>query len=116
MRIENLAAIASSGMRLESQRLAQSAANTANVNTPGYEARRIVAASRRGGGVSGKSVPTYGARGQRAQADAGASPLSNTDVAEERVTQLSSARAFQANVAVLRTADEVLGELIDRRA
>ena len=116
MRIENLAAIASSGMRLESQRLAQSAANTANVNTPGYEARRIVAASRLGGGVSGNSVPTYGPRGERVEADGSVTQLSNTDLVDEQVTQLSSVRAFQANVTVLRTADEMLGELIDRRA
>ena len=116
MRIENLAAIASSGMRLESQRLAQSAANTANVETPGYTARRIVAASRAGGGVSGTSVPTYGPRGLRVEGGGGVSEGSNTDLVEERVTQLSSVRAFQANVAVLRTADEVLGELVDLRA
>jgi flagellar basal-body rod protein FlgC len=116
MRIENLAAIASSGMRLESQRLAQSAANTANVETPGYEARRIVAASRSGGGVIGTSVPTYGPRGVRMEADGGVTQLSNTDPIDETVTQLSSVRAFQANVAVLRTADEMIGELLDRRA
>src|ERR1700712_5162642 len=104
MRIENLAAIASSGMRLESQRLAQSAANTANVETPGYTAQRIVAASRAGGGVRGTSVPTYGTRGVRVDADGSVSSGSNTDLIEETATQLSSVRAFQANVAVLRTA------------
>ena len=116
MRIENLAAIASSGMRLESQRLAQSAANTANVETPGYTAQRIVGASRAGGGVSAQSLPTYGPRGLRVESDGSVSETSNTDLVDEQVTQLSSLRAFQADVAVLRTGDEMLGELINRMA
>jgi flagellar hook protein FlgE len=37
------------------------------------------------------------------------------DMATEQVTQLSSLRAFQANVAVLRTADDMLGSLISQR-
>lgn len=116
MRIGNLTALASSGLRLETQRLAQSAANTANVETPGYEARRIVAASQIGGGVRGHSEPTYAPHAARVEEDGSVTELSNTDLVEERVTQLSSARSFQANVAVLRTADTLLGELIDRRA
>jgi flagellar basal-body rod protein FlgC len=116
MRIQNLAAIASSGMRLETQRLAQSAANTANVETPGYEARRVVGVTREGGGVSGVNMPTYSPRAMRIEENGAQTELSNTDMVEETATQLSSLRAFQANAAVLRTADEVLGELVNRRA
>jgi flagellar basal body rod protein FlgG len=116
MRLQNLAAIASSGMRLESQRLAQSAANVANVETPGYAARRIVAVSRVGGSVSGVSTPTYAPSAARVEEDGALTELSNTDLVEETVSQLSSLRAFQANVTVLRTADSMLGELINRRA
>jgi flagellar basal body rod protein FlgG len=116
MRIQNLAAIASSGMRLETQRLAQSAANTANVSTPGYEAQRVVGVTRAGGSVSGVSVPTYSPHATIVDDSGAVTEQSNTDLVEETVTQMSSLRAFQANVSVLRTADSMLGELIDRKA
>lgn len=103
-------------MRLESQRLAQSAANTANLETPGYAARRIVGVARVGGGVGGVSMPTYAPSTVRVEDGGGETQLSNTDLVEETVTQVSSLRAFQANVAVLRTADEMMGELVDRLA
>ena len=119
MRIQNVSAIASSGLRLESQRLAQSAANTANVDTPGYEARRVVGVSLEGGGVRGVSVPTYGRHAMRLEGEETSraqTQRSGTDLVEEQVTQLSSVRAFQANVTVLSTADAMLGELVNRKA
>jgi flagellar basal body rod protein FlgG len=103
-------------MRLESQRLAQSAANTANVETPDYAARRVVGVSQEGGGVRGVSVSTYGPHAVRVEEGGGTTQLSNTDLVEETVTQISSLRAFQANVSVMRTADEMLGELVNRLA
>ena len=103
-------------MRLETQRLAQSAANTANVETPDYSASRVVGVTQAGGGVSGVSVPTYGPHAMRVEEGGATTRLSNTDIVEEQATQLSSLRAFQANVTVLRTADEMLGELVNRRA
>lgn len=109
-------AIASSAMRVETQRLAQSAANTANVQTPGYEARRVDTVSLEGGGVRGESVATYGPAAVRVEEGGGTTQLSNTDLVEETVTQMSSLRAFQANASVLRSADEMLGELVRRRA
>lgn len=109
-------AIAGSGMRVETQRLAQSAANTANVQTPDYAARRVESVSQEGGGVRGVSVATYGPHAVRVEQGGGTTQLSNTNLVEETVTQISSLRAFQANVAVLRTADEMLGELVSRKA
>ena len=41
---------------------------------------------------------------------------SGTDLVEETATQIGGLRAFQANLAVLRTADEMLGELVKRTA
>jgi flagellar basal body rod protein FlgG len=116
MRINNAMAIASSAMRVETQRLAQSAANTANVQTPEYEAQRVDSVSIEGGGVRGVSVATYGPHAVRVEEGGGTTQLSNTDLVEETVTQMSSLRAFQANASVLRTADEMLGELVRRRA
>jgi flagellar basal body rod protein FlgG len=116
MRIGNAMTIASSGMRLETQRLAQSAANTANVQTPDYAARRVEGVTQVNGGVRGVSVPTYGPRAVRVEDNGSTTQLSNTDLVEETVTQITSLRAFQANVSVMRTADEMLGELVNRKA
>ena len=114
MQLSSLASIASSGLRVEARRLEQSAANVANVNTDGYEARRVESRSRPNGGVT---AAVYSRHGLPASPDGNATPVpSTTDLADERVTQLSSLRAFQANIAVLRTADAMLGELVDRKA
>jgi flagellar basal-body rod protein FlgC len=61
-------------------------------------------------------MPTYAPSTSRVEDDGSVTELSNSDLVEETVNQMSSLRAFQANVAVLRTADEMLGELINRRA
>ena len=41
---------------------------------------------------------------------------SNTDVAREFTNMISTERAFQANVASIRTADEMLGAILDTTA
>ena len=107
-----IGSIASSGLRAESRRLEQSAHNVANVNTDGYEAARVESRSEAHGGVS---TAVYTRQGLPAPA-ATTPGSSTTDLAEETVTQMSSQRAFQANIAVLRTADAMLGELVDRKA
>ena len=114
MQLGSLASIASSGLRVETRRLEQSAQNVANVNTDGYEAHRVESHSRAQGGVT---AAVYSRHGLPASAAGEPAPVpSSTDLAEERVTQLSSLRSFQANIAVLRTADAMLGELVDRTA
>jgi flagellar hook protein FlgE len=113
MQLGSLSSIASSGLRVETRRLEQSAQNVANVNTDGYEAHRVESHSRSQGGVT---AAVYSRHGLPAQAAGDAPSASTTDLAEERVTQLSSLRSFQANIAVLRTADAMLGELVDRKA
>jgi flagellar hook protein FlgE len=114
MQLGSLGSIASSGLRVETRRLEQSAQNVANVNTDGYEAHRVESHSRAQGGVD---AAVYSRHGLPAPARDGAAPVqSTTDLAEEQVTQLSSLRSFQANLAVLRTADAMLGELVDRKA
>jgi flagellar basal-body rod protein FlgC len=116
MQLGSLFSIANSGLAVESRRLAQSATNVANVNTDGYEGQRVVNVSRGGGGVAAASAPTYSPQGMRVEGDGSLARMSNTDIADEMITQLSSLRAFQANVAVLRTADEALGSLLDTKA
>ena len=116
MQIGRVSAIAISGLRTETQTLNQSAHNVANAETDGFEAERVVARERAGGGVEAEYAPTYGPHGTTQRDDGSLAVSSNTDLAEERVTQLSSLRAFQANIAVLRTSDEMLGELVRQKA
>jgi flagellar hook protein FlgE len=49
-------------------------------------------------------------------ADGSTTQASNTDFADERVTQLCCLRSFQANIATLRSSDEMLGELVNVKA
>ncbi|MFT4253298.1 MAG: flagellar basal body rod C-terminal domain-containing protein [Caulobacter sp.] len=63
--------------------------------------------------AAGMSAATgrLAASAQRVGADAGAS--AKTDLATERVEQISAKTDFSANAAVLRTADEMTGALLD---
>ena len=112
MQLGSVVSIANSGLRAETRRLEQSAQNVANINTDGYAAQRVESRSEAHGGVS---TAVYTRQGLPAQAG-GAAPESTTDLAEETVSQISSQHAFTANLAVLRTADAMLGELVDRKA
>ncbi|HEX4355538.1 MAG TPA: flagellar basal body rod C-terminal domain-containing protein [Polyangiales bacterium] len=116
MQLNNVASIAASGMRFQTQRLAQSAANVANMNTDGYEAEAVAGVTQLGGGVTAESYPTYAPHTLQVQDDGSTSSASNTDLESETVTQMTSLRGFQANLAVLRTSDEMLGSLLDQRA
>jgi flagellar basal-body rod protein FlgC len=117
MQIGNAASYALSGMRAQTERLAQSAQNVAHVNTDGYQARNESAATLATGGSAVAGPQTYGRfSASPISLDGSSSPASTTDLVGEQVTQLSSLRAFQANVAVLRTADAMTGELLDRNA
>jgi flagellar hook protein FlgE len=117
MQIGKVFATASSALRVESQRLAQSARNVANVNTDGYQPQRVDSETRITGGVTSSSAGTYARNAlvQPTQQGMSTAP-SNTDIADETVSQLSSLRAFQANVVVLHTSDQMLGELINQKA
>jgi flagellar basal body rod protein FlgG len=111
MQIGKALAVAANALQHETQRFSRSAHNVANVNTAGFDATQ----SHRS--TSADSPANYGRDGAQLQAsDAAETPFSNTDLAEERVTQLSSLRALQANIAMLRTADQMLGELVSRKA
>jgi flagellar basal-body rod protein FlgC len=131
MQIGNAFTPASSALRLETQRLSQSARNVASVNTGGIEAQddaqnvRNVRdtrdqndvrfdAARFNSDVGGNTTQTYGRNALAQRSEYNAAP-SNVDLVEERATQLSSLRSFQANVAALRTQDQTVGELVSRK-
>jgi flagellar basal body rod protein FlgG len=84
MSLSSLLSIGASGVRDAYQRLDVSAHNVANVNTPDYKARRA-------DGVE----------------------IGEVRLEREIVEQIAAKHAVSANVAVIRTAGDVHGELLD---
>jgi len=116
MQIGSAASYASNGLRAQTQRLEQSAQNVANVNTDGYQARSVEGQATQRAGQ--RDAAPAGYNRFASQVDSGASNAhpSNTDLVSETVTQIGSLQAFRANVAVLRAADETVGDLLNRNA
>jgi flagellar basal-body rod protein FlgC len=127
--------IAASGLRAQSQRLAVSADNVANVSSlgvhpdpqlakpEGFAPQRIVLSSQifggAGAGVAASTAPTVQASFLSYQPDHPAAdtdglvPLPNVSLEREVVEQIQALRLFQANVATIQTQDRMLGALLD---
>ena len=109
-----IGSIAASALAAESARVSTSAGNVANVNTDGFRARRTVTEATAGGGVVARTETSPAPPGPTVVDDGGAARvLSNVDLGSETVTQIVGQRAFEASLAVLRTADETTQALID---
>ncbi len=102
-----------SGMQAAFKMLDVSAHNTANINTDGFKRQRINLTENAIGGVT-STVET--------STDPGPSYLSgngtvvegsNADIGEEIVNQMIAQRYLSANIASLKTADEMYGSLLD---
>lgn len=120
-----------SGLRTQAVRLAVSADNVANARSIGvredgsspvqapYVPQQVTAVSTAGGGVRSEvsgvkppSVPVYQPDSDLADAE-GNVPYANVDIASELVSQMLAQRAYEANLAVIRTKDEMAGSLLD---
>lgn len=97
----NLASIAQSGLQVAQNRLGASAHNVANSQTDGFKRQTVQATAQAQGGVyiTFSRAATEGA-----------------DLNQEAVDQLSAKQSFAANLAVLKTADRVMGSLLDTKA
>ena len=93
----SLLRIAGSGLAAQSTRLQVSAHNTANLNTRDFTPQRV-ALQEAPGGVS---------------AIVESDPTPDVDLTTEVATQLSAARAYEANLAVLQAGVEQLDTLLD---
>lgn len=105
-----------SGVKAFERKVDVAARNVANAVTPGYEKLRAVHAEGAGGGVAShlERVPTPGAVVSASAAEgAPPVPLSNVDLAEETVEMLLGQRGYEANLQTIRTADQMLGTLLD---
>lgn len=124
--------IALSGLSAATTRLTASAQNVANAGTSGstpagggtppYQPWLVVQTSTTSGGVaanlqrsSAPPLETYAPESAQADAD-GMIALPDVDYASEAVDQVSAMASFKANLAVVRTADEMQKALLDTLA
>jgi flagellar basal-body rod protein FlgC len=102
---------ASSALRAYTEVINTTAHNVANINTEGYNPQRVRLSEARGGGVKAAIESTRNPAEVRQ--DAYISGKNNVNYATEAVNRIISLRSFQANTGVVRTADEMLGTLIN---
>lgn len=119
-----------SGLATQSKRFANSAQNVVNLgstgvrsgsaeNDTGFAPQRVQAVAGPQGGVRGQTVPIsppsvlrYDPGAPDAD-DEGLVARPNVSLEEETVTQIEAKRAYQANLRVIQTMDEMLGSLLD---
>jgi flagellar basal body rod protein FlgG len=106
-------AIALSGLNLQRRRIEATSANVANAATDDYQAVRVEAIAEEGGGVNGHIATTPDPGVIVIDDDGTPRTLSNTNLASERVAQISASNAFAANAAVIETTDEMERSLLD---
>lgn len=121
-------ATAASGMAVATARMARSAYNVANVNTPRFQPAREV--TQEGPVASGPrsttAAPTAAQTSPQTSAQLGESFSvhnfqgqtvgGNTDLAFEAIEQINAVHAFRANVAMLQADDERYGSLLSIKA
>lgn len=126
--------IALSGLTAQKQKLAASASNIANVSTSGalptatgaasavYKPLQVNFISESGGGVRADVVErkdaytaAYDPSSPHADAE-GMIAVPNVDLVEESVKITETKVSFRANLGVMKTQDEMLGELLDTLA
>lgn len=105
-----------SGLAAYAKQVEVTAHNVANVNTNGFKKSRTEFVSVATGGVL-PVVQKDESAGPTVLNNTGYSPtlveLSNVDLGEETVNQILSQRGFEANLNTLKTADDMLGTILD---
>ncbi len=105
-----------SGLTAFSTQIDVTAHNVANVNTDGFKKSYTEFVSVETGGVL-PVVRKDDSAGPMVLRDSGYGPiqveLSNVDLGEETVNQILAQRGFEANISTLKTADDMLGTILD---
>lgn len=105
-----------SGLTAYAKQIEVSAHNVANVNTEGFKKSRAEFVEVETGGVL-PVVHKDESAGPALLKDSGYGPaqveLSNVDLGEEAVNQMIAQRGFEANLRTLKTADDMLGSILD---
>lgn len=110
--------VARSGLAASALRLSTSAHNVANALTPGFQPLAVDAEERPEGGVEARAVAGNdpGVESRLDAAALGYGAASGTDLATELVSQMAAAASYRANLASLRTADELAASLLSVRS
>ena len=107
-----------SGLTAFSTQVAVTAANVANVTTDGFKKSRTELIAVESGGVR-SAIQKDETAGPTILNHTGYGPaqleLSNVDLAEETVNRIIGQRGFEANIQTVKTADEMLGTILDIR-
>jgi len=107
-----------SGLTAFSTQVAVTADNVANVTTDGFKKSRTELIAVESGGVR-SAIQKDETAGPTILNHTGYGPiqleLSNVDLAEEAVNQIIGQRGFEANIQTVKTADEMLGTILDIR-
>ncbi|ODU45231.1 flagellar basal body protein [uncultured Aquimonas sp.] len=101
--MSDIASIARSGMAAAQTRLTAAASNIANRDSADFRRFQVDSREQLGGGVSAALVRD-------------AEPQSGDGLGTDLVYALEARQAFQANLKVLKTQDQLLGSLLDTRA
>jgi flagellar basal-body rod protein FlgC len=104
------------GLAAFATQIAVTAHNLANVNTNGFKKSRTEFVALETGGVL-PVIQKNEMAGPAILNDTGYGPaqleLSNVDLGEEAVNQIIGQRGFEANLQILKTADDMLGSILD---
>lgn len=98
----SIGSIASSGLRAAQLQLDSSAHNVANLNTPGFKRQTVEL----------QEEPDQGG----VRASLGRADSEGASLETDAVGQMVATYAFKANVQVLKTADQMMGTLLDEKA
>ena len=120
MAISGILSTAVSGLALASSRVAASADNIANVNSPGFQAREIQSSSIVTRGNTETGFAPGGVRGvlrtSTGQSAVAAGIGSNVDITSELVTLIEAENAYKAGVEVIRTGTRLSRDLLNIKA
>jgi len=104
MAVNQILSTALSGVLAASRKAEQTANNIANVNTPGYQAKRVVNTSIGSGSAAG------GSAGVQAQVFAGNQAV---DLTREFVNLTEADLAYKANVQVIRASEDLSKQTVN---
>ncbi|MBM4127457.1 MAG: flagellar biosynthesis protein FlgC [Nitrospira sp.] len=107
-----------SGISAFGKQLEVSAHNVANVNTDGFKSSQTQFVEAQNSGVL-PVVQKDNSAGPAVLKDTAQGPqqveLSNVDLGQEAVNQIIAQRGFEANLRTLKTADAMLGSILDTK-
>lgn len=108
----NAIGIALSGLQAASRKVEASASNIANMQTAGYEKLTTAQSDLNGQGVSSRHIPKNQAFTPSYAPDSPFANMPDVDLAEEAVNMTLAEATYKANVAVIKTVNDMTDEML----